>query len=91
MGNSVPTIRNANGLLVFAREIDNRNQCQYVKCSPNILEFTDYNYKYKYNLNNTNNSILNNLILNNYIRYFIIFMMFIYIFIWFIIINKIIK
>lgn len=88
MGNSVPTIINANGELRFAGEIDNSNQCQYVKCSPNILEFTDYNYNFKYNSNNLNNS--NNTILNNYIRFCIIFMMFIYIFIWFIIINKMI-
>ena len=85
MGNSVPTIRNANGLLVFAREIDNRNQCQYIKCSPNILKFTDYNNKYKYIYKYKYNSLF-----NNYIRFFIIFMMFIYIFIWFIIINKMI-
>ena len=75
MGGGESKILNANPKLVKAGIIDNSNQCNHVLCSPNIANFTNYK--------NNNN-------INNIIKIYLIFLMFIYIFIWIIIINKMI-
>lgn len=70
MGNK-PTILNANAQLLEAGEIQIDNTCNYILCSPNISNFCDYK--------NNKKIILN----NNFIRFYILllFMMFIFIFI----------
>ena len=43
MGNSPPTVINADAHLTQAGIVENRDKCEYVKCSPNISNFIDYN------------------------------------------------
>ena len=73
MGNSPPTVINADAHLTQAGIVENRDKCEYVKCSPNISNFIDYN------------SQKNN---NNFIRFCLIFLLFMYIFIWLFYIKK---
>ena len=81
MGGGQSTIVNVedSGLNINAGRIYIKNECKYIKCSPNISQFSNYN-----NINNNINDI------NNYIIIYLLFLIFIYIFIWFIIIKKMI-
>jgi len=88
MGSGESKIINANGHLDMATIINNDEKCSYIKCSPNnISTFVDYQRKSN---NLINKYIITNYIINNYIRIYLIFLIFIYIFIWFIIMNKMI-
>lgn len=80
MGGGQSTIVNVedSGLNINAGRIDIKNECKYIKCSPNISQFSNYD----------NNDI--NYDINNYIIIYLLFLIFIYIFIWFIIIKKLI-
>ena len=80
MGGGESKIVNVNGNLREAGIINNNDKCNYILCSPNIAYFTNYK----------NNNIIINYNINNIIKIYLIFLMFIYIFIWIIIINKII-
>lgn len=77
MGGGESKIVNVNGTLIQAGIVDIKNECEYVKCSPNISQFCNYDKK------------RNNLILNKniyiYLIFLLLFLMFIFIYIWFII------